>query len=132
SVASRAKMTGGGFQVAWLSERVTGDRAVVTTMMNGRNGAELPVEYRMARVNEMWRIRDLVLDGVSLVDNYRAQVQAVLRRSSYADLIGAMRSRAPDVVALLAKSSPRERVAAAPAPAVAPAPSTTPPVAVAV
>lgn len=130
-VASRARITG-GLQVAWLSERVNVDRAVVTTMMNGRNGSELPVEYRMARVNGTWRIRDLVVDGVSLVENFRAQVQAVLRRSSYGDLIAAMRSRAPDVVALLTRSGSRARVATPEPPAIAPAPDTTPPVAVAV
>jgi phospholipid transport system substrate-binding protein len=129
-VASRARITG-GLQVAWLSERVNVDRAVVTTMMSGRNGSELPVEYRMARVNGNWRIRDLVLDGVSLVENYRAQVQAVLRRSSYGDLVAAMRSRAPDVVAMLARAGSRARVAAAEPLAIAPAPDTTPPVAVA-
>jgi len=42
-------------------------------------------------------VHDVVIDGVSLVDNYRAQFQTVIQRSSYAGLVREMRARITDL-----------------------------------
>jgi phospholipid transport system substrate-binding protein len=40
-----------------------------------------------------WLLYDAVIDGVSIVDNYRAQFAAVTRELPYAGLIAEMRQR---------------------------------------
>jgi phospholipid transport system substrate-binding protein len=71
-----------------LGERV----AVVRTRVQTKDGSDAQLYYRMTRPGQTWLIRDVVIDGVSLVDNYRAQFARVLRRSSYAELLTRLRT----------------------------------------
>src|SRR5260370_19428853 len=41
----------------------------------------------MTRADKGWLVRDVVIDGVSLVENYRAQCARIRRTSPYADLV---------------------------------------------
>ena len=116
-VGAKARVRG-GVSVRFLGESVDGDAATVRTSLLTRSGDDLPVDYRMLRRGERWAVRDVVIDGVSLVENYQAQLHRVLQGSSYADLVTGLRARVPAPSRALA-------AAAAPvsdAPAVAPAP----------
>ena len=121
-VGSKARVTG-GVSVRFLGESVDGAAATVRTSLLTRSGDDLPVDYRMLRLGERWAVRDVVIDGVSLVENYQAQLHRVLQGSSYDDLVAALRARVPEPSRALAA------VAAAPvtdAPAVAPRPHAAP------
>jgi len=65
-----------------IAERGT----VVRTEVQGRYGSDMQLDYLMSRSGKGWLIRDIVIDGISLVENYRAQFARILRTSSYADL----------------------------------------------
>src|SRR5438552_17869047 len=65
-----------------IAERGT----VIRTEVQGRYGSDMQLDYLMTRSGKGWLIRDIVIDGVSLVENYRAQFARILRTSSYADL----------------------------------------------
>jgi phospholipid transport system substrate-binding protein len=84
-----------GVKIQFLGESVAGDSATVATTLLTRNGSELPVDYSMVRRGERWAVRDVIIDGVSLVANYRAQFNRILRTASYADLVARMRTDAP-------------------------------------
>jgi len=116
SVGARARIDG-GITVTYLDEVKDRDVTAVTTTVLTRSGREMSVGYRMARRQERWVVQDLVVDGVSLVDNYRAQFQKFIQRSSYAELVGEMRARIDD----LGRTTPRVVTANAPAPLVVPA-----------
>jgi phospholipid transport system substrate-binding protein len=85
-----------GVKIQFLGESVAGDSATVATTLLTRNGSELPVDYSMVRRGDRWAVRDVIIDGVSLVANYRAQFNRILRTASYADLLARMRTDAPD------------------------------------
>lgn len=87
-----------GVNVNYLSESVTGQSAVVSTTVLTRSGGDLPVDYSMVLGNGRWLVRDVVIEGVSLIANYRAQFTRIIRSSSYAALIAKMRGDADDVV----------------------------------
>jgi peptidoglycan-associated lipoprotein len=73
-------------------EEATGeDGAVVRTAVQTRNGSTVRFDYVMTRSNAGWRVHDVVIDGVSLLGNYRAQFARILRTSSYADLLARLR-----------------------------------------
>ena len=73
-------------------EEATGeDGAVVRTAVQARNGSTVRFDYMMTRSNAGWRVHDVVIDGVSLLGNYRAQFARILRTSSYADLLARLR-----------------------------------------
>ncbi|MBX3335873.1 MAG: ABC transporter substrate-binding protein, partial [Nitrospira sp.] len=40
-----------------------------------------------------WHAYDLVVDGISLVKNYRSQFQKIIRESSYQELVKKLRER---------------------------------------
>jgi cell division septation protein DedD len=91
-----------GVSVQYLGESVDGETATVSTSVLTRNGGDLPIQYSMLRGGGRWMVRDVVIEGVSLIANYRAQFMRVIRASSYAGLIARMRGEGDEL-------SPRER-----------------------
>jgi phospholipid transport system substrate-binding protein len=124
ALGSTARVAG-GLTIRYLSETVDGDAATVTTTLLTRGGADLPIEYQMVRRDDHWMVRDVVIDGVSLAANYRAQFRRILRDASYPELVARMREEAPEApvrVAAAVAPVPPARVeppARRPAPAVA-------------
>jgi phospholipid transport system substrate-binding protein len=74
-------------------EQVNGQRAVVKMTVVTRRQWEIPLEYRLRQVEEQWRIYDVVIMGVSLVNNYRAQCHGIITQSSYQELIRQLQAR---------------------------------------
>lgn len=92
-----------GIRIAYLGESVAGDAASVRTALRARDGDEAVVEYRMVNRQGRWRIFDLVLDGVSTVENYRAQFRRILRQGTYQDLVAQVRAKLGDESVLFAR-----------------------------
>ena len=66
---------------------------MVRTRLVTRQGQEVAIDYRMSRQNERWLINDMVVEGVSLTANYRAQFNEIIRTSSYQELVRKIRTR---------------------------------------
>src|SRR6185369_8133874 len=75
---------------------VEGAVATVWTTLLSKRGLDLPFTYRMIERAGRWAICDVVIDGVSVADNYRAQFFRVMRSSSYQELVRQMRTRVPE------------------------------------
>ena len=83
-----------GEKVAVLAEAIDGDEATVKTQVVTQPGADVfPVDYRMVRRGDRWRACDVVIGGVSLVKNYRAQFDKIIQRTSYAQLVKQVREK---------------------------------------
>ena len=82
-----------GDKVALLGDAIDGDLATVRTRIVTRQGSEIPVDYRMLRRGERWRAYDVVIEGVSLVANYRAQFDKIIQRTSYQQLVKQVREK---------------------------------------
>ena len=74
-------------KVLYTKERVRGRVALVKTLVVSRDGTEVPIDYRMVRKDGRWYVYDIVIEGVSLVANYRSQFREVLRKSSMEALL---------------------------------------------
>ncbi|HJZ75519.1 MAG TPA: ABC transporter substrate-binding protein, partial [Vicinamibacterales bacterium] len=68
-------------------DTIEGDQATVRTRLVTKQGVEVPVDYRMHRVGDRWLSYDVVIEGVSLVANYRAQFNKIIQTSGYASLV---------------------------------------------
>ena len=77
----------GGSTTTYGAESVDGERAVVKTSLIRKAGDELPVDYRLTAAGGPWKISDVVVDGVSLAGNFRAQFDKTIRESSYDGLV---------------------------------------------
>ena len=94
-IASRASVRG-SIPIQYLSESVDGDTATILTTIRNREGNELPVEYRMIARGQRWAVCDVAVDGISTVENYRAQFSRILRQSSYGELVALVKARASE------------------------------------
>jgi len=77
----------GGSSTKYGAESVDADRAVVKTVLLRKGGDELPVDYRLTADGGLWKISDVVVDGVSLASNFGAQFDKTIRASSYDGLV---------------------------------------------
>ncbi|MBI2160224.1 MAG: ABC transporter substrate-binding protein [Candidatus Rokubacteria bacterium] len=103
-----------GLRISYLGESVAGDEATVQTSLGARDGGEARVDYRMVNRHGLWRVRDLVLDGVSTVENYRAQFRRLLGRISYQELVGQVKAKLDEESIMFGRDE--GRTAAAPGP----------------
>ena len=80
-----------GETVNYLSETQDGQYAEVRTMLMRRND-RIPMNYRL--INQSgWMIYDVVIEGVSLVSNYRSQFSRILSQESYSELVRRLRTK---------------------------------------
>ena len=83
----------GSEKTLFRGETVEADRAVVRTTLLLARGVQMPLDYSMLSTGDRWRVYDLSIDGISLVANYRAQFNRIIRSTSYADLVARMKSQ---------------------------------------
>lgn len=81
-----------GQQLLYLSERTEGNYAEVRTKLRSSK-VEIPMDYRLHMKDGTWHAYDLIVDGVSLVKNYRSQFEKIIRSSSYQELVSRLRER---------------------------------------
>lgn len=84
-------------KVEYLGEEIEGSRAEVRTKLVSK-AMELPIDYRMLKKSSDWRIYDVVIEGVSLVNNYRNQFNRIVVSSGYKELVQRMRSKWEDLI----------------------------------
>jgi phospholipid transport system substrate-binding protein len=83
-------------EIQYVGEQLDGPRAVVKTTVVTRRNQQVPIEYRLHTVDGRWLIYDVLIEGISLVNNYRAQFNRIITSSSYNDLIQKMKNRQGD------------------------------------
>jgi len=77
-----------GERVTYLGDTVEAGVATVKTRFLTKQGSQLNVDYRMQRASTArWLVYDVLIEGVSLVDNYRNQFNSVIQRTSYQELV---------------------------------------------
>jgi len=87
-----------GEGVLYINERTEKDYAEVRTkVLTGKT--EIPLDYRLLNKANDWRVYDVVVDGVSLVNNYRGQFSKILRSSTYGDLVDQLRKKSDKIKA---------------------------------
>jgi len=64
---------------------------VATKIVSQKENLDIPIDYKLMRQDGQWRVYDVVIEGVSLVSNYRGQFNRIIQTSSYAELIRKMR-----------------------------------------
>ena len=78
-----------GGTVKYLKQRVMDSKAIVDTLIIS-DELEIPVQYKMIYEDGSWQVFDLVIEGVSLVRNYRSSYGEIIRRIGYDGLLALM------------------------------------------
>ena len=80
-------------KVIYLSQHPLADSRALVKVNVLWKGVEVPVEVRMLKRNDTWKVYDIIVVGVSGVRNYRAQFQAILLKQSPEQVIGLIENR---------------------------------------
>ena len=82
-----------GERIVYTGDSVDGDQATVQTKLITKTNTEIPIDYRMQKEGDRWRAYDVVIEGVSLVGNYRAQFNRIIVQSGYDTLVGKLKAK---------------------------------------
>lgn len=81
-----------GVTVVGEREEARGDRTVQTRVIRGE-GASVAVDYRLRQTDGQWKIIDVIVEGVSLVANFRSQFQDIIAGDNPDKLIALLREK---------------------------------------
>ncbi|MEI7958363.1 MAG: ABC transporter substrate-binding protein [Verrucomicrobiota bacterium] len=82
-------------KVDYQGEKIQADYASVKLVLTTKAKVDHPLEYRMEKAGDDWKVYDVVIEGVSMVKNYRDQFDAIIAKSSYEELIKEIKSKQP-------------------------------------
>ncbi len=82
-----------GEKIVLLREKQDSEYAVVQTKFVTKNGTEIAVDYSMLNNGGEWKIYDVVIEGVSMINNYRSQFYNILLKSPYETLVKRMKEK---------------------------------------
>jgi phospholipid transport system substrate-binding protein len=82
-----------GDKVIYNRELQDQNNAEVQTTLTTRSEAAYSINYRLRLVGKDWKVYDVVIENISLVNNYRSQFSRVISRSSYEELVRTMKEK---------------------------------------
>ena len=83
----------GGEKIQYQGDTIEGDQGKVQTKLLTKGGSEIPIEYRMHNKGGRWLDYDVIIEGVSLIANYRTQFNKIIQTSSYQELVKKMKAK---------------------------------------
>ena len=86
-------------KITYQKEAVEGDDAVVKSKVVTAKREEFALEYRLKKDGGKWMVYDVVIEGVSLVANYRSQFNRIVRSEGYDALVKKLRDKSAEIKA---------------------------------
>ncbi|MBT3922528.1 MAG: ABC transporter substrate-binding protein [Nitrospina sp.] len=82
--------------INYVGEQVKGQYAMVKTQIVRKDGV-VDVDYKLLKENGQWLVYDFVIEGVSLIRNYRSQFSKIISTESYAALVSKLTKKINDL-----------------------------------
>ena len=79
--------------VLYTRESEEKNYAQVDTKIVSENRPPLSINYKLHSVDKVWKVYDLVIEDISVVNNYRSQFDRVIARSSFEELVRMMKEK---------------------------------------
>jgi phospholipid transport system substrate-binding protein len=83
----------GDAKIQYVREIKNDDYVQINTKTRVKDGSEYRVDYRMHTNSAGWRVYDVSVEGISLVNNYRSQFDRILNRNTFDDLLRELREK---------------------------------------
>ena len=83
-------------KVDYPGEKVKGKKAVVETLIL-TDTADIPVNYKVYLKNGKWWVYDVVIEGISLISNYRSSYQEIVKKEGFDGLLAKMQDKIKDL-----------------------------------
>jgi phospholipid transport system substrate-binding protein len=68
-------------------------QAEVTSHVLTADGKKIPLDYRLVQKEGSWRVYDVIIEGISLVKNYRDQFRDILAKDSPEEVLKMLRDK---------------------------------------
>jgi phospholipid transport system substrate-binding protein len=78
--------------IDYVNENIRGDKAVVDTIIR-TDSTQIPVSYKLKLNGDEWFAYDVVIEGVSLVNNYRSTFNAIVKSEGMEGLLTDLEGR---------------------------------------
>ena len=79
-------------KINYLDEIIKGEYALIKTEVV-RRSSTIGVDYKLINENGNWMVYDFVIEGVSMIRNYRSQFTKIIRRDSYEVLVQKLKEK---------------------------------------
>jgi phospholipid transport system substrate-binding protein len=79
-------------KVDYTGEKIDGRRAVVETVIITTSN-DVPVDYRVYSKDDQWLVYDVIIEGVSLISNYRSSYQEIMKNEGIEGLLAKMQEK---------------------------------------
>jgi phospholipid transport system substrate-binding protein len=79
-------------KVEYPGEKVKGNKALVETLIIAAS-ADIPVDYKLYKKGDAWWVYDVIIEGVSLVSNYRSSYQEIVKNEGFDGLLAKMQEK---------------------------------------
>ncbi len=84
--------------ILYISESIDLDYSVVRTKIITKRNIEVPIDYRLHKSANQWKVYDISIEGVSLVSNYRNQFNRIIRTHSYDELVKRLKTKKDEIL----------------------------------
>ena len=78
--------------VEYPAEKAEGKKALVETLIKTAS-ADIPVHYKLYKKNSEWLVYDVIIEGVSLISNYRSSYQTIVKKEGFDGLMSKMKEK---------------------------------------
>jgi phospholipid transport system substrate-binding protein len=86
-------------KIVYLKETVEGEYAEVRSKVVTAKRDEYSLDYRLLNKGGKWLVYDVVIEGVSLVSNYRTQFNKIITGQGYGELVKKLRTKSEEIKA---------------------------------
>lgn len=80
-------------KIQYVREVNDGDYVQINTRTRLKDGSEYHVDYKLLSNQAGWRVYDVVVEGISLINNYRSQFDRILNKTSFDQLLKDLREK---------------------------------------
>ncbi len=84
--------------ILYTHESIESDYSVVKTKIITKRNIEVPIDYKLLKIANQWKVYDISIEGVSLVSNYRNQFNKIIRTNSYDDLVKKLKTKKEEIL----------------------------------
>jgi phospholipid transport system substrate-binding protein len=84
-------------KIVYLKESVEGDYAEVKSKVVTLKRDEYSLNYQLMKIGGKWMVYDVVIEGVSLVSNYRSQFNKIINSQGYGELVKKMQAKSKEI-----------------------------------
>jgi phospholipid transport system substrate-binding protein len=82
-----------GEKIVYGRENVSQDQADVDTKIVTKKGEEISVNYKLRSAAGDWKVYDVIIENISIVNNFRSQFNRILANASFAELLKKLQSK---------------------------------------